>query len=176
MKTPSELSPCWHRPSSLNWHRFGVIPREPSDDVSALTPRRPCHRCSPSFAETTSYSESTWRKPYGVWQSMNAPSPSLLSKSEQAVLQEALKPRRALGRVGADCPDLAVPALIEALGSSNADISRSAARSLARLGSTVLPHLGRRGLLDNRERASPSDRSLRVDGPRGRFRTNRGVE
>lgn len=47
----------------------------------------------------------------------------------------------ALGRVGAESPDLAVPALIEALGSSNADISRSAARSLARLGSTVLPHL-----------------------------------
>lgn len=47
----------------------------------------------------------------------------------------------ALGRVAAENADLAVPALVEALGSSNADISRSAARSLARLGSTVLPRL-----------------------------------
>lgn len=47
----------------------------------------------------------------------------------------------ALGRLAAESPDLAVPTLVDALGSSNADVARSAARSLGRMGAVVVPRL-----------------------------------
>lgn len=47
----------------------------------------------------------------------------------------------ALGRIANEKADQAISALVEALGSGNGDIARSAARALGRLGSPALPQL-----------------------------------
>jgi HEAT repeat protein len=67
--------------------------------------------------------------------------PFLIEQVQTGNTPGGFEAAEALGRVWGEIADLAVPALVEALGSSNADISRSAARSLARMGSTVLPRL-----------------------------------
>lgn len=47
----------------------------------------------------------------------------------------------ALGRLAKEIPDRVIPALIEALGSSDPDVARSAARSLGRTGADAMPGL-----------------------------------
>jgi HEAT repeat protein len=53
----------------------------------------------------------------------------------------AFEAAQAIGRLALESPDLTVPALVEALGSENEDVARSAARSLGRAGRAVLPRL-----------------------------------
>lgn len=55
----------------------------------------------------------------------------------------AFEAAEALGRLALEDVNAAAPALTEALGAENADVARSAARSLGRAGTSVLPQLAK---------------------------------
>ena len=83
-----------------------------------------------------------------------------VSKHERAVpfLAEQLRSENgpgsfeaveSLGRIALENESLAIDELVKALGAGSADVTRSAARSLGRIGSTVLPRLSEAAFSDN---------------------------
>ncbi len=63
--------------------------------------------------------------------------PFLISQVRDSAGSGSFEAVEALGRLAPDSPREVVPALIEALGSDNADVARSAARALGRAGTDV---------------------------------------
>lgn len=67
--------------------------------------------------------------------------PFLIDQVRAGKQQGGFEAAEALGSIASENPDLAIPALVEALGSGNDDIARSVARSLGRMGTPVLAPL-----------------------------------